>query len=292
MPGWLDNAFHSHGKRELVPLAVDGLFSRAISRCGDLLTDGFVEASWAEKQLVDGLLGPKQRRRVLDLAVEHRVLEFLPAGETVTTRGAARQGLRGEEVVIELGPFPVDGYVVHDYLDCNRSRAEVEETRAREAAKKRRQRKGKRQEQLPWQQFDGPSSSSLSPGESPLKTGDSGDRVGSTPRFKETDLDDARAAARSSDPQVQDVLDVLSAAPRLFLDAVAVENAIAAFPAGDPLRAAREAVTLGRDPAYRSTNGARLLWKALEQQTAPRPGSRRGGGQHTAADFQSLKGVA
>lgn len=312
MPGWLDNAFHAHGKRELVPLATDGLLARAISRCGDLLTDGFIEDTWVAKQLLDGMLRPKQRDVVLALALEHRVLERLPAGETRELRGTARAGLRASGIVVPAGPFAVDGYVVHDYLDCNRSRAEVEAIREREAAKKRGQRTRKRQEQLPWQHYENgsqgaPPTTVVSPGESPLKAGDSGDRDRGVPLRKgETVSSHARATERDgalaadpdpvvADPVVADVMAILCEAPRLRVDEIAVRNAVRAFPGADHILAAREVIaTVGNDPTRWLTWGSTLLWKALERQTTPagpgpagwRPGRR---GAPTALDFQALK---
>ncbi len=317
MPGWLDNGFHAHMKRELVPVEVDGLLARAISRSCDQLTDGFVEASWVDKQLET----PAKRKRVIDLAVKHRVLEKLPAGETIVMRGKSRTGLRKRDVSVSVGPFPMDGFVVHDFLDCNRSRSEVEARRDAEAKKKRGQRDRGRQQQLEtpaevdarrraaWAGVGNgvlsnassgaasSSSSSVSPGESPLFfEGDSRDRdrdVGTTSK-EETFQSHAHArAATSADPVVQSVLDVLADAPRLFVDAIGVENAVRQFPTGDAIRAAREAVTKGRDPAWRQTNAATLIWKSLEQQTKPSAAtSFAGSGQARrprAEDFQALK---
>lgn len=117
--------------------------------------------------------------------------------------------------------------------------------------------------------------------------------VGEEQLGKELGENDARAqtrAASSSDPCVQSVLDVLADAPRLFVDAVGVENAVRAFPGADPVMAAREAVTLGRDPAWRVTNAARLVWQALERQTRPGGNGRGGERRPTAADFMAAKG--
>lgn len=314
MPGWLDNGFHSHGKRELVPVEVDGLLARAISRSCDLLSDGFVETSWVLKQLTAA-----QRKRVPGIAVEHRILVPLAAGETFVMSGRARAGLRKVDVSVQVGPFSTDGYVVHDFLDCNRSRAEVEARREAEAKKKRTTRAKGLQQQLEtpaevearrreaWQgvaqgqSTASPESASLthvSPGESPLIfEGDSRDRDRvCTTTTEEGQFQNHVRAQRSADPQVQSVLDVLAEAPRLFVDAIGVENAIRAFPGGDAMLAAREVVTLGRDPAWRSTNAANLIWKSLEKQTKPTrvpfDGRGRAGqaGQSIAERLQAMKG--
>lgn len=62
------------------------------------------------------------------------------------------------------------------------------------------------------------------------------------------------------------VIGVLAQVDRLHIHQMGVENAIGAFPAGDHLAAAREVVTWTTDPAFRMTNAARLLHRALSQQ--------------------------
>jgi hypothetical protein len=205
----------------------------------------------------------------------------------------ARPGIRKTDLTVTIGPSPVDGYLVHDFLDYNLARVEVEDRRAKERTKKAGQRG---QARLPWDDLktDVPGGhASMSPGLSPLK-GDTGYGCGEVPPPGEDRSSDACANARSSDPGVQEVLDVLVAAPRLHVDAVGVENAIRAFPSGDPVKAAREVVTLGTDPAYRLTNAARLLWRSLQDQTAPPRGqvAQFGRGRSWVAELQALKGGA
>lgn len=309
MPGWLDNGFHAHDKRELGALAVDGLLCRAISRASDQLSDGWVAATWVEKQLSDGLLGPKQRVRVIELAVQHRVLEPVAAGETKVIIGAPRSKLRAEEIKVTVGPHDVDGYMVHDYLDCNRASFEVERRRREDRDRQQKRRNGRKQEQIPpadqfWDTMGkidadplagDTSSSSRHASVTRDNTRDPRDRDRDVnhQNSDQTDLNDARGA-RSADPGVQSVLDVLRSAPRLHVDVVGVENAMRAFPTGDAVKAAREVVTLGTDPAWRITNAAKLLWQALERQTTATTSpalfaGHRGGDRPTAADFLALK---
>jgi hypothetical protein len=305
MPAWLDNAFHSHGKRERVSLATDGLLARAISRCDDLLTDGFVEATWIGKQLLDGQLTPKQRKLVLELAVKHRVLEPLAAGESRVAIGAARPGLRTIEIKTVLGPYEVDGYIVHDFLDCNRASDEVSQRRGHDRQRQRKRRGGAAQDPLPWEQLgvidagpEAPSSSSNGVRVTRDNARDTGARRRRSTTTSGVGLeDDASARACSADPTVQAALDVLAQAPRLHVQLEGIENAIAAWPKCDPVRAARRVVTWGTDPAYRITNAATLMWKALEELAAPPPDPFGGGrfrrtGRATPADFQALKGGA
>lgn len=294
MPGWLDNGFHAHRKRELVALACDGLLARAISRASDQLTDGWVEATWVDKQTADNMLTRSQRRQVLELAIQNRLLERLRAGETCVLRGGVRRGLRRDEITVTVGPFDVDGYVIHDFLDCNRARTEVESRRQKDRERQRARRNGTAQDPLPWEHrggSDGSPSSSLSAGRHGLcppdvrrdsRDRDRGLRGETTSGGTSND-----ARARSSSPQVQQVLDVLHQAPRLHVDAVGVENAIDRWPNEDAVRAAREVITWVTDPAFRGTNGASLLNAALSREQQRRTAARRvgsRGGQQAGMD--------
>jgi hypothetical protein len=60
----------------------------------------------------------------------------------------------------------------------------------------------------------------------------------------------ARANALD-EPDQAVVVYVLRQCPRLHVDRIGVENAIAAWPNGDPMQAAREVVTWATDPAFR-----------------------------------------
>lgn len=94
---------------------------------------------------------------------------------------------------------------------------------------------------------------------------------------------DARAPGLAG--TVQAVIDVLSQCQRLHVDQVGVENAVAAHPHGDAVQAARTVVTWATDPAFRSTNAAKLLGDALSKQKAN--GQSRGGGW-TAEEMMRL----
>ena len=75
--------------------------------------------------------------------------------------------------------------------------------------------------------------------------------------------DDARAPLSE---RVDGVEAILGQCPSLFISRVAIENAVAAYPTADPVLAARTVVTWASDPAFRSTNGAKLLGDALAKQ--------------------------
>lgn len=69
---------------------------------------------------------------------------------------------------------------------------------------------------------------------------------------------------------VDDVEGVLRQSERLFVDRMGIENAIGAWPGRDALQAARTVVTWVTDPAFRSTNAAKLLGDALSKQEQQR----------------------
>jgi hypothetical protein len=91
----LDDGFHSNPKVLEVGNAGAGLYARALSYCGDHLTDGYVPMSWA--------------------------------------RTVAAPKLREQLVTAGLWAEDNGGYQIKDYLEVNPSRAEVEEMRAKKA---------------------------------------------------------------------------------------------------------------------------------------------------------------
>lgn len=119
--GRLSDDFEGHPKRRRVSLAADGLLARAISRCARYLTDGWVEASWVRDQIP-----ARQRTALIDEMVGEGLLEPFPAGTTRTVEAQRRRKV----LRVTIGPFRHDGYLVHDYLDYNPARVEVEAERA------------------------------------------------------------------------------------------------------------------------------------------------------------------
>lgn len=90
-----------------------GLWTAAGLHCARDLTDGFIDPEWLEDTLDDAKISAKKRAALI-------------------------------ESLVERGWFDRDehGLRVHDYLDFNPSRADVEAQRAAAAEKKRRQRAG------------------------------------------------------------------------------------------------------------------------------------------------------
>ncbi len=120
---WLkiDDALAEHRKTERLlrrnkngtGLTAMGLHVLAMCHSSRYLTDGFVDSEWVQDRLDDAKAGPSVRRQVVAALVE--------SGQWMSTEG---------------------GWMIHDYLEHNPSRVEVEARRAAAAEKKRRQRNG------------------------------------------------------------------------------------------------------------------------------------------------------
>lgn len=264
--GRIDDGFDGHPKRSLVSLAVDGLLMRAISRASRYLTDGFVEQQWVLEQLARETA--RQRARVLEEMVRFRVFEDFPCGRACVVTMPRLHRLRTRERDVTIGPFEVDGYLIHDYLHLNPARVEVEEQRELERKKKAGQRAREKQDALPWDL----AGSGLSPGDidpcppgSPPLRGTPGRGGLGVQNGSSLVSIDARAPELPSGlaAQVETVLGVLAQSPRLHIDRVGIENAIAMYPNCDPVSAAREVITKVTDPAFHATNAAGLLRGAL-----------------------------
>ena len=100
----LDDRYHDNPKMVAAGLTATGLHARAITYSARHETNGHIPVAWVDSQIAE--LRPVERRRVM------AVLEELELFERCN-----------------------GGYVVHDYLDFNPSRAELE---ARREADKRR----------------------------------------------------------------------------------------------------------------------------------------------------------
>lgn len=223
----LDDGFHAHPKIDGLSLAARGLFATALSYAAHYETDG---------------------------QLPERVINYHARGH------AGRKALKE---LLEAGLFePVEaGYSIHDYLDYNRSREEIEAervgARSRQASKRRRER------QIPIPFGDSAPRHAVS-----HATRDSGEGGGTTPTSEEQP--ELHAPAQRT--VVDDVLDVLRGLDRdgwLVDDVgtrVGVENAIAAHPNRDPLSAAHLTVTAASDPAWRTSSPQRAFAIMLGKQ--------------------------
>lgn len=107
----LDDRFHSHPKAlqvwERDPAAL-GLYALALSWAADHKTDGLLPTEWINRQV------PVQRDR-------DRLLATLQEAKLLESNG--------------------EGWLIHDYLDYNPSRAEEQAKREADAERQRRHRK-------------------------------------------------------------------------------------------------------------------------------------------------------
>jgi hypothetical protein len=97
----VDDTAHEHRKFKRAGLEATGLYYMALSYCARYLTDGRVDFDWLEERVPS----KGKRDKLLDTLVENGLFE--PNGV---------------------------GYVIHDYLEVNPSRSEVEGLRDKRAA--------------------------------------------------------------------------------------------------------------------------------------------------------------
>lgn len=127
----LDDKFHSNGKTVEVGNAGAGLYARALSYCGDHLTDGFVPLGWAAE-----IATAKLRRGLLDAGLWVAVV---PGDEFGYAHG-------DEEYMVAITR---PGYFIPDFLSLNPTRESV--TERREELSKKRSEAGKKGALKRWQ---------------------------------------------------------------------------------------------------------------------------------------------
>jgi hypothetical protein len=128
--------------------------------------------------------------------------------------------------------------------------------------------------------------------DSPEQTVTDRDESGSvtltTPHNQTVEKKESVGSARATSPlaaTVSEVEAVLSQCPRLHVDRVGVENAIAAWPGRSPVAAAHTVVTWATDSTFRNTNGAKLLGDALSKQSTGASPGRPGAPAAVPAEF-------
>lgn len=110
----LDDKFHSNPKVLEAGLAAAGLYARALSYCGDHLTDGVVPSSW--------LNAVEDATAAIETLTEHGFWEPIRKGDR---RHVIRD--TGERVDIVAG---ATGYFIRDFLQINPSAVEVQSRRS------------------------------------------------------------------------------------------------------------------------------------------------------------------
>ncbi|MFG2412332.1 mucin-2 [Streptomyces goshikiensis] len=162
----VDDTAHSHRKLRSAGAAAIGLWTLGGSYAGQYLTDGIVHAHFVKTTGT-----PPQVARLVKAGLWH------PAGHTCTGSRCRVQPDEGD-------------FLMHDYLEYNRSRAQVLAERDRAAEKKRKQRAGAanpdgiesdssanrdgiEEESIPIEPYINPVKNEESAGQSDLSLGDS-----------------------------------------------------------------------------------------------------------------------
>jgi hypothetical protein len=113
---YLDDKFHSNAKVLEVGNDGAGLYARALSYCGDHLTDGFVPLAWAKTAAP-----PKLRKKLVDhsMWIEVKAEDWYEVMDGDTPYKVA---------------IPTAGYFIPDYLMTNPSKARVLDKRSKRQA--------------------------------------------------------------------------------------------------------------------------------------------------------------
>jgi hypothetical protein len=176
------------------------------------------------------------------------------------------------------------GWRIHDWLEHQESRAKVLDRRRRDRDRKR--------DRTSTPSPDGfQTESERIPGDASRAR----PRVRGEGRVKGgSGVEDVDARAPGLAHTIESIVTVLGTAPRLFVDRVAVENMVAAWPKCDHVAAAHEAAAWAQDPAWRKTNGAGVLGDALsrQQQRATAAPSRPRGAQRGMDQAQNFMTMA
>jgi hypothetical protein len=253
------------------------LHPQAITAASRRESDGLVDPFWLLARAPD----KRKRTEALTVLVRLRLFDVIPAGETW-----AGEDDKGHAVTI--GPFTEDRHIVHDYLDYNPSSVQLQERRRLDAERKASGRRKDSDGSPAGHDADSegsPSGPRGSAGADPRPT----PHPSPSPSPEEKSVGGARA--NELDAQIVAVVDVLLQCPRLHVDRLGVENAIAAWPGCDPVRAAHEAVTWATDPSYSMTNGARVLASALSKQQQRQQQRPNGYAKSKPVDPMSIEAI-
>lgn len=226
----VDDGLHSHPKIRKLSYAARGVLMTAGSYAAHYETDG-----------------------VLDV-------EFVKS----LRRGKGGRSALNELVLAGLLEPCEDGVLrIHDFLQYNPSRAELDAQRQRNRRKQKAHRARGRQAALPWDDC-GSETDDVTGLVTPTRDAGLGGEEVQQPNEERSELD----------ALVDQVLAKLNECPRFTInpidDRMRVENAIELVSEADALAAAREAVIWAGDPAYRNTNAVSVLLSAMRKQVATR----------------------
>lgn len=227
----LDDAMGEHKKyRRLLKVGgvgAFGLHALAILHSARYLTDGFIEDEFVQETFTETRATKRERERTLAALQEKGVWERVEGG-----------------------------WQIHDYLDHNPSRAEVEDRRRRDAERKARGRSSESNGSPPGVQAE---SARPDPTRPDPAVPDPSDEEPAPP-----DVADSAAGQLLEILNRQERFRPVSAA----VYEVGIKSAVDAYPGKDPFSAAHEAVAIASDPAWRMTNPLRVFTYCLRRQEA------------------------
>lgn len=265
-----DDALADNDKVEASSRGVVGIVPVMWSHAARKLTDGHVPDRFVRRYV-----SRRGDKRLLKEAVEVGFLH--PAGD-LCERCLTK--LREAETAA-----PTEGFYLHDYLEHNPNRREVEARRARDRAKKAGRRAKGRQGSFAVDPAVDPTL--CPPGSSPQGDAWSGEEEVRPP----TEATAGSHAGAPGIPAIDDALAVLRNSPRLTVDDIiartGVENALGAYPDRDVVMAAREVVGWTLDPTFESTDIPRLMLAAMRKQPERPAGTQptqRSQGAYTRGD--------
>lgn len=231
--GLVDDGAHAHRKINhawALHRGALGLHLLGMSYCADQLTNGVVHDWFVAQKLPHS----RERRAIVTALVNAGLWE------------------------------PVDdGYQIHDWLDFNPSREQIEQ----------RRRKDRQRHKKPRASAGNPNGihaeSERIPPLAPAREAGRGTGMGSLHQDQGDPAVDAREATTNSvHPQLESVLGVFRDLDgQLEIEPAAIESQMRAYPA-DFLRAAHEVVAWAREPGLRSKSASRLFGAALRRQVA------------------------
>lgn len=128
----LDDKFHMNQKVLEAGNEAIGVYARALSYCGDQLTDGFVPLSWCRSVT---------KKSVICRITEARLWRPVAKGETFTVEA-------GDETQVTV-TAAAEGFYIDDYLLLNPRRDKV--TQAREEVRRKRAEAGRKGAAARWQ---------------------------------------------------------------------------------------------------------------------------------------------
>lgn len=111
-----------------------GLWAMCLSLTADKQYDGWVSEDYVYT-LTPSTRRDRDARSVVPRCVRFGLLEAMPADTTrdvIVSQSEQESGVRGgRELQVTIGPYPVDGFYIHDFLDVNLSQAELADLRAK-----------------------------------------------------------------------------------------------------------------------------------------------------------------